>query len=295
MKQKLPTAAALIFLLAFPVFALESPPDRFEVSLTLGYGRSLSEGRSAYYHEWSTIRFSHIVENGLLSFDPRAALYGGGFLSFYPFRNFGVQAGFGYLKASMTGSSTFAFMPPSTSSARSERWPGDGELTSVPLCLNLVARMGSAKVQAFASGGIALFLNSVFAGSSAGLGAAAAAGTADERIDAFKLPVAIEDQTWTALGANAGAGLDLRLSKRVAVSVEARYFYCPAEDFAWVWTPGVYEGLGKSISSLAIGAEQARLAGLRTAAMTIRPAFLQISAGVKFFLPGVVRVAAKSK
>jgi len=295
MKQRLPTAAALVLLLAFPLSAQESPLDRFEVGLTLGYGKPLAVGRSAYHHEWSTIRFSHIVEDGLLSLDSRAALYGGGFLSFYPFRTFGIQAGFGYLKASMTGSSTFAFTPPSTSSARSERWPGDGELTSVPLCLNLVGRMGSAKVQAFASGGIALFLNSIFAGSSAGLGAAAAAGTADERIDAFKLPVAIEDQTWTALGANAGAGLDLRLSKRVAVSVEARYFLCPARDVTWVWTPGVYEGLGKSISSLAIGAEQARLAGLRTEAMTIRPAFFQISAGVKFFLPGIVRAAAKSK
>ncbi|MCX6563801.1 MAG: hypothetical protein NTU60_09370 [Candidatus Aminicenantes bacterium] len=293
--RSLLASLALLTLSALCASAQENQRDRFEVGLYLGYGRSRAEGRSTYHHEWSTLRFSRVVENDLLSLDPDPALSGGGFLSFYPVRFLGVQAGFGYLKTSMAGSSVFDLSPPSGSvPARSDRWDGHGELTAVPLCLNLVGRTGPAQIQAFASGGMAVFLNSFFAGSSAGLGGAAAAGGGEEKLDAFKVPVTVEDQTWTAIGANFGGGFDLRIGKRLALSAEVRYFLCPARDFGWTWTPGVYEGLGKNIPALNLSRETAQLAGRRTTFMTIRPSFLHFSAGIKFFLPGIVKVSAGS-
>ena len=291
MKRTLPVSAALFILLGLFASAQESRQDPFEASLYLGYGKSPAGGRSTYRHEWSSLRYAHIAENDLLSLDSGAALCAAGFLSFYPVPHFGVQAGFGYFKASLTGSSNFVFSPPPGSvSARSDRWAGEGELTAVPLCLNAVGRAGSAKYQAYASGGIALFLNSFFAESSAGLGAAAG-----EKIDSFKVPVAIEDQAWTALGLNFGGGFDFKLAKRLALSVEIRYFLCPARDFAWIWAAGVYDGLGKAISALNVSQETAQLAAQRTTSMTIRPSFFQISAGVKFFLPGVIKISTSTK
>jgi len=294
-RRSLPASLALLTLSALCASAQENQRDRFEVGLYLGYGRSLAEGRSIYHLEWLTPRFSRVVENDLLSLDPDPALSGSGFLSFYPVRFLGVQAGFGYLKTPMAGSSVFDLSPPSGSApARNDRWEGYGELTAVPLCLNLVGRTGPAQIQAFASGGMAVFLNSFFAGSSAGLGGAAAAGGGEEKLDAFKVPVTVEDQTWTAIGANFGGGFDLRIGKRLALSAEVRYFLCPAKDFGWTWTPGVYEGLGKNIPGLNLSRETAQLAGRRTTSMTIRPSFLHFSAGIKFFLPGIVKVSAGS-
>lgn len=273
----------------------EGVQDRFEAGLYLGYGRSRAEGRSTYHREWSTVRFARVVENDLLSLDSDPALGVSGFLSFYLVRSLGIQAGFGYLKSPMAGSSVFDFSPPAGSaSARSERWDAKGELTAVPLCLNLVGRTGPAAIQAFASGGIALFLNSFFAESFAGLGDAAAVGGGEEKIDAFKVPVTIEDRTWTAIGANIGGGFDIKLGKRLGLSAEIRYFLCPAKDFGWTWTPGVYEGLGKNIAGLNLSRETAQLAGQRTTPLTIHPSFFQVSAGLKFFLPGIVRISTGS-
>jgi hypothetical protein len=289
--------AALAFL-SIPAPSALAQSDqqfRFEVGLYFGPGKSLAEGRSTYHNEWSTPALSRVVENDLLSLNPGAAFYGGGFLSYFVSPHLGVQAGFGYLKSSLSGSSLFDFsLPPGFVSARRDQWDSKGEITAVPLCLNLAGRTGPAAIQAFASGGIAVFLNSFFAESFAGLGASAAGGGADEKIDAFKVPVSVADQTWTSIGADIGGGFDIRLGKSLALTAEVRYFLCPPKDFAWTWTPGLYEGLGKYIAGRNISQEEASLASRRTTPVTINPSVVQASVGIKFFLPGIVKISAGS-
>lgn len=256
----------------------------------------MAAGRSTYHHEWSTSRFPGVVENNFLSVDPDPALSVSALFSFYPIPHFGVQAGFGYLKSPLAGLSVFDFKPPSGPViARQDRWEATGELTAVPLCLNLAARTGPGTIQAFASAGLSVILNSVLAKSAAGLGAAAASAGGEERLDAFKIPVEVEDQTWTSIGANIGGGVAVRLGRRIALSAEIRYFLCPAKDFGWTWAPGVYNGLTGNISGFNFSKEPARLAGQRTTLMTIRPAFIQAAVGLKFFVPGIIKVSAGGK
>jgi opacity protein-like surface antigen len=169
----------------------------------------------------------------------------------------------------------------------------------VPLCLNLAARLETGDFALRASAGPAVFLNAFLAQMPAGIeaiepvwsvaGSPPARILADEKLDALQVPLTAPDTTWTALGANAGAGVDIRLGKGLALAVEARYFYCPSRDFRWEWTPGAYAGLSGAIASADFSADAARAAGQKTSALRVDPSFFQISAGLRFYFPGPVR------
>ncbi len=286
---------ALIFLVpallaarALTFAAQETPRNRFEVSLFAGYGKSLAKGGSAYHNEWSTPGGQRIAEDDQMALAPAPAFYAGGFCSFFIGRNIGIQAGFGYLRSLLSGQTQFEMRAlEGPYAGRRDSWKGQGEITTVPLCLNVVGRVGTPGFQAFASGGIAYYLNSFLADSSAGAGTFIKLGFGAETVTAFKVPVTIADTTWSSFGANVGGGFDVKIGETVALTAEARYFYCPARALRWAWTEGVVDDLGQNIFSR----DLAQLAAQRTTALHIQPSFFQISTGLKFFLPGIIRVS----
>jgi hypothetical protein len=279
---------ALLAARALTFAAQETPRNRVEVSLFAGYGKSMAEVGSAYHNEWSTPGGERIAEDDNMALAPAPALYAGGFCSFFIGRNIGIQAGFGYLRSPLSGQTQFemrALVGPYA--GRGNSWKGKGEITAVPLCLNVVGRVGTSGFQAFASGGIAYFLNSFLADSSAGAGTFIKLDFGTEMVTAFKVPVTVADTTWSSFGADIGGGFDVKIGETLALTAEARFFYCPARTLRWTWTDGVVDDLGQNIFSR----ESAQLAGQRTTALHIHPSFFQISAGLKFFLPGVIRVS----
>jgi hypothetical protein len=261
-----------------------SLPKRIELSLSAGYGKSGAEGLSLYRNGWRATDLSLIVEDNRFELYSRAAIFGGGFCSFFFKQRIGVQAGFGYLKSQMKGETLFTLTDPrNTAASRQDRWPARGEITAVPLCLNLIGRVGGERVQGFASIGASLFLNSFFAAVPAGISSQI---SSDGPVNAFEIPTAVPDETWVSFGGNIGAGIDYKLGPSAALTAEVRYFFCPAKSFHWRWQPGEYAGLGQDHVRLVFGQEQARQAEARTTALNVRPSFVQISAGVKFFFPG---------
>jgi len=261
-----------------------SLPQRIELSLSAGYGKSGAEGLSFYRNGWRAADLSAIVEDNRFDLHPRAAIFGGGFCSFFFKQRIGVQAGFGYLKAPLRGETLFILTDPrDPAGSRQNRWSARGEITAVPLCLNLIGRLGEGRVQEFVSIGAAFFLNSLFADAPAGISSQI---SPDGPVSAFEIPTAVPDETWISFGGNIGAGLDYKFGTSAAVTAEIRYFFCPAKSFRWRWHPGEYIDPGQNSVRLVFGQEQARQAEARTTALSVRPSFVQISAGVKFFFPG---------
>jgi hypothetical protein len=272
--------------------------DRFEIGLFGGYGRTRALGVSSYLRESDSTFYARIVASDIFTFDPASAIYAGGWCTYYLTPGVGIQAGFGYLKSTMPGTSSFRLesFRDATAVVR-ESWTGQGEITAVPLSLNLVGRFSGGGFDVRASGGLSVFLNSFLAEMPGGVEAVepvwkASGGSpsilylADEKLDTLKVPLTAPDTTWTALGVNFGAGFDIWIGRSAALSVEARYYLCPAKTFDWGWTPGVYNGIGAKITGWNFTADAARAAGQQTTGLSVNPSFFQVSAGIRFYFPG---------
>jgi opacity protein-like surface antigen len=281
----------------------EDPPawNRFEIGLSSGFGRSRAGGTSVFFRDSATPFYTRLSASDAITFDSAAAVHVGGSCTFYFTPAFGVQVGFGYLKSAMTGGSAFRLESfRDAPASRQVSWAGSGEITAVPLFLNVTARSRGEAVRMHVSGGLALFLNAFLAQTPAGIEAVEPvwkAGTGsppvqvliDEKLDILQVPISVADTTWTAVGANVGAGLDVAIARNMALSLEARYCLCPVKTFAWDWTPGAYEGLDGKITGWNFTADAARAAGQKTSALRIDPSFFQISAGLRFYFPGPPR------
>ena len=272
--------------------------NRFEIGLFGGYGVSRAGGTSTFLRESATVFYTLLSASDAITLESAAAVHVGMSCTYYLTPAFGIQAGFGYLKSAMTGASDFRLESfRDAPASRQVSWGGSGEITAVPLFLNLTARSRGEAVRAHVSGGLALFLNAFMAEVPSGIEAIepvwkAGAGTppvpvlADEKLDILQVPISIADTTWIAVGANLGAGLNIRIAENADLSVEARYFLCPTRTFAWAWTPGFYAGLDGRIAEWNFTTDAARAAGQKTSALRIDPSFFQISAGIRFYFPG---------
>jgi opacity protein-like surface antigen len=283
------SALALIAAVWCATSAMSAEPpawNRFEIALSGGYGRSRAGGTSTFLRESATVFYTRLSASDTITLDSASAIHVGASCTFYLTPTFGIQAGFGYLKSAMTGGSVFhleAFRDAPAS--RQVSWNGSGEITAVPLSLNLTVRSRGETVRGRVSGGLTLFLNAFIAEAPAGIEAVEPV-LADEKLDILQIPISVADTTWIAVGANLGAGLDFAIAKNAALSIEAFYFLCPVKTFAWDWTPGIYNGLDGRIANWNFTADAARAVGQKTSSLRIDPSFFQISVGVRFFFPG---------
>jgi hypothetical protein len=108
-----------------------------------------------------------------------------------------------------------------------------------------------------------------------------------QNIDALPVRLTIPNTSWTAVGADIGASLNVRLADAVGLRAEARYFYCPPKRFTWTPAIGTYDGLfGDAIRQEPFTADDiAYLNGIRqTFDEKIELSFVQFSVGITFFL-----------
>ena len=271
--------------LLFTLFAVggaaeDKPWKTGEISLYAGYGHSRARGSSSYHQGWISDAFPIAGAETSLSASSRDAIYVGAFFSIFFAKSVGLQTGFGYLKTDVPGQAVFDLGFPTESAAKRETWKGTGEVTAIPLCLNIAGRFGDGKFRMSISTGLAWFLNSFFADSYAGT--AAVSTLPQGGFDAFRIPVAVKDKTWNALGGNFGWSGDISLSENLALTAEARYFFCPIKTFDWEWIPGTYTGLLGNVPSWNFNQTSAAEAGARTSPLRINPSFFTVSVGVKF-------------
>jgi len=111
-------------------------------------------------------------------------------------------------------------------------------------------------------------------------------------VDALPVGLRIPDTSWTAIGADLGAALNLMVNDRFALRIEARYFYCPTKTLTWNYVFGNYDGIFYSdIKGQAFGAKEAAdlaRGGIKLT-LPVNPSYIEGSIGVVFYLGGAGR------
>jgi opacity protein-like surface antigen len=266
-----------------------------EISLFGGLGMPQVKGSANYHDTWSGILFN-VVENADISTTSKSAAFFGAGLNYFFSANIGLGLNFGYLKSGLTTSSVFTLGYSTTS--QSATWTSTGNLTSIPISLDLIARFGGAKFQGYIEAGPTLFMNDATIDSAIGYGYNYLVYIAPylyEFYDAVKIPMTAFDMkggagktSWTGFGGNVGAGATFMISPAFGLNVEARYFLCGEREFDWTLAQGKYSGLFVTSypATLTVTADtiDALINGNHLTTIKINPSFFQVTAGIKIKL-----------
>ena len=286
------TLLALAILLAFVTVSFPEEDNRkAELSLNVGGAFPQLDSSSNYSWGWRHLLLFDVQESGSISASAENSLFVAGSFSYFLLKNIGIQASFGYTKADVAKDVSFAFNWGGLRGrgfSRQVAFSGTGEMRVIPICLNGIVkfRFKDETLGGYLSGGYTLFSNKFNASSYMGAGSALryrSYGEYDpQKFDAFRIPVKI-DQSWGGHGANMGAGFDFKFTENLAITIDARYYYCPSKEFDWIWIPGTYPGYFYGIDELTIDSETATLLQNYFTKLEVNPSFFQISAGIKLF------------
>ena len=263
-----------------PSFAQTPPRHSGEFVLSLGAGFSSAAGESLHRASWTTGPQAGMSVENVFTVLPSPALFVGGAYSRFFQGSLGLRAGFGYLKSPLNARTTFRWTAGSTFPwHRLSVIPDPGEITAVPFFVNIAARWDGRRSVLVLSAGPAVILHSIIVETAAGTLSAPSGWPA-----AYRVSAAVKDQTWIALGANAGAEIDLRIGKSSFLSFDVRYFYTPRKQFAWIYRAGTAPGIDIPSASAPFDEAAARKAETATSPLPLDPSFFQASIGFKFRL-----------
>jgi opacity protein-like surface antigen len=281
---------ALVLLVLF-VPALAAAQDgrqEWEFTVTGGAGFASLNGGSAYQYTYSSLLIETINESTTFDLAKKNGLSLGVSVAYFLIPHVGLELGAGSFGPKADVSSTYAFSWQSTflgaSDSLTGSWPATGaRLTSVPIFLNVVGRYRAGQVGVFAGAGPALFLNT-FKAEAYGL-------WTDfyhygEFIDYFRIPVAIDKESWTGFGFDAEAGLEFEVTPLVSLVAQGMYFYCPKKSLAWHWTPGTYNGesywaANAHFAAVGFGGSLPGFYDSLTGPLRIDPSFFTLTAGLR--------------
>ena len=295
MKKAVLTLTILLVFVATS-FTQTGQDKRFSLSLTGGFALTQMDDTSNYRLTWDYYA-REITEDNSFNIKAESGVSFSGFFSFLFSPNFGLQLGFGYLQPTVNTETDFRLTYNDTT--ESVTWPGDGKLSVIPLSLNLLGRYQKGNLGLFASGGATLFMNTFSANTFSGIGIASRTSWIycywvwpyiycyyiyTYYIDALKIPIRINEESWTAFGGNIGGGIDYRFTESVGIILEARYFFCPEKTFDWDWQAGVYDSvIYEYFTGVNFTEAYAELYEEDTTAVTVNPSFFQFSIGIIIF------------
>ncbi len=224
-------------------------PRGFEVTLLGGYAWSRTSGTSSYKAEWSVQALESLRAETGISARPQAGLELGVNLGWLPSSHFGLQLSASQSGPAVSTGADFHFnwkLAGQPAVEENHSWTGAGRLSSLALSLDLVARLGLGPTDISISAGPSLSFNSFEASTYAGLGASFIVEWWElvaQFVDAFQVPLRIAGSSWTAIGANLGLSLGVRLAGPLSLTLDGRYYFCPAKELSWKWQTGSYTGL----------------------------------------------------
>jgi len=286
-KSLLVLCALLLFSAA--LFA-QYDEKKIEFSLTGGYALGNLAATSDYADTWHVFLLNPVNESTAITMANKNSFTLGANFSYFFSPNFGIQVGGAYFASKPPITSDWAINWHWTSSGSTYNDSGSwdatqGNLTSIPIYLNLIGKYRMDVVDIFATAGPTLYINSYDAMAHSIYGDQFSF-IIWQWIDWFDVPLEIAKTNWTAFGFNAGAGFDIHVSPSVALTVEGRYFYCPKKDFVWHWIPGTYDGYNGIFTGWIYSEADFNGTGMaasKTTVLTVNPSFFSISGGFKFF------------
>jgi hypothetical protein len=286
----------LVVLTAVLVLSGISLAQSYEFSLFGGYALTSVKGATSYEDTWSSYYggFNPISETTFISQTSKNAPFFGASFSLFFNPSFGIQLSAGFLNADVPSVSDFTFnwRRVSNGTQYSENFltDGTGTLSSIPVSLNLVARFGNERFQGYVSGGPTLFLNSFEATSAFGFGIEDPYQIiiwpylySVDSIDAVNVGLDIPKTSWTGFGGNIGAGFTFYVSPSIGLSLDARYYLCPAKDLPWNFQTGSYDGLLDNLTGFDFTQDNVDyVLGLSDFMTKINPSFFKFTAGLTF-------------
>lgn len=278
-------------------FGASKPLDRqIELGLWGGLSPVRIVGTTTVQDSWSSFLLNSVTERTVIQSKARMSPAAGGYLSIFLSPHLGVQVLAGYGQADLTTGAAFDFAwawADGTGASKSMTWSGTGRLTRVPVCLNVVFREASGSFTLEVSGGFAYYWNTLREGSVFGYGVTSISPAYQppdwvmaQTVDALPVRLAIPSTSWTAVGADIGGSLNVRLAGPVGLKAEARYYYCPPKRFSWKPAFEPYDGLfGGAIKGEPFTADDvAYLAGIgQMLDQKMDLSFVQFSLGITFY------------
>ncbi|MDD8027313.1 MAG: outer membrane beta-barrel protein [Acidobacteriota bacterium] len=243
------------------------------------WGRSWYKYNLSEVEEWSDIEAAYKISLGA-----------GAFATWYFTPHFGIQIGAATQTTTTPTTSylEFAWMwSDEVDNLKSRTWEGTGRITSTPFSLNLVYRLGEDSIKGVFSAGVSLFQNTYQANSNLGYGVDQITYVYEDpylyiyqSVDVLPLEIKIPKQSWTQIGANVGAGIDVEMSPKTSLRFDVRYFYCPVKTLLWEITQKSYDGIFfNKINDYPFGqTEIDYIASLgRAIDFDVNPSFFQVS------------------
>lgn len=280
----------VLLLASFPGFGQQRTWPRFEFNISGGYGLAQFKGTSKYAYEWSYQYLDYVRETTNLSMKADNAVSFGAGYSYFFTPMIGIQLGGGFFSSKVPIDGEFTFTHKWTTGStvydHSKTWGGDGKLSTIPLYLNLVGKFRTKIVDICLTAGPTMYFNSYEANSYVGFGDTlyfVIWPYAYQFVDAFQIPVEIPKTSWTSFGANLGIGFDFKVSPKVAIVLEGRYFLVPMKSLSWEWIPGTYDGvIYEQLTDWEYTAEDFQTYQAKMTAAEVKPSFFSLSLGVKF-------------
>ena len=300
------SGATLLCLLGLSaaVWAVYPFPDitkKFEFSLSGGFAAPRFKGATTYGDTWNYSFLTRVDEKTSIDVASKTTASLAAGFSYYFSPGFGVQLQAAYHDAPIETTSNFRFnwtWSPAVGNgnfSRTSEWFGAGDLRTIPVSLNFIARVGRGRFEASVAGGPSVFINTLTAETAFGLGIGKTtppypAPPEIIYVDAIRVPLEFKGLTWSQIGFNLGGGLVYKLGDALGLSVEARYFVCPAKTFTWDFVIGQYDGLYFSgefpiLRNFPFTAADAQgiLDDFKMTGLSVNPSFFQIVAGLKIY------------
>jgi hypothetical protein len=289
--KKLGAVLILVPILA-GLASAQAPASRWPFEIG-AYG-ALSFGANTFTLYWARI-WSHVYldevdDSNTIEAAYKLGLSGGAFATFYVSQKVGFQVSAATQTTRTPTNTYFTFTwlwNNDVDNMKSRAWEGTGSIRVMPFSLNLVYRLGQDSVRGILSAGVSLFKNTYQANANLGFGVDQIVITyigenahVDQYLDALPLELKISDASWTAIGGNVGAGLDVELSRTTALRFDVRYFYCPVKTLTWEIAQKSYNGMFfNDIKNYVIDQTMSDyIHALQPVVLKVNPSFLQASA-----------------
>ena len=278
-----------VLLIAGMGLCAQDSQTKWDVSLMGGLGFGPADGGSSFARTWSFHYLDPIDETTAITPAGKSGLALTADIAYYFSANIGVQVGAGLFTRRNTIGSDWTLDWNWTDTAEEFSDSGSNpstrsRSTTIPVFVNLVGRCRMGVFEVFGAAGPTVYFNS-FKADALSIYADSNYNTFwwgwEQAFDAFQIPLRL-DKSWVGFGFNAGAGLNIHVSRAAAFTVEAHYFGCPAKDLSWDWTPGTYNGQYGVWNNYSLSTAAAQEAMGQTTALRIKPSVLAIMAGFRY-------------
>ena len=300
------SAATLLSLLglsaaAWAVYPFPDITKKFEFSLSGGFAAPRFKGATTYGDTWNYYFLTRVDERTTIDVVSKTAASVAAGIAYYFSPQFGVQLQAAYHDAPIETTSNFRFnwtWSPAVGNgnfSRTSEWFGAGDLRTIPVSLNFIARVGRGRFEASVAGGPSVFINTLTAETAFGYGFTKTnppppAPQVDQYVDALRVPLEFRERTWSRIGFNFSGGLVYKIPDTLGFSLEARYFFCPAKTLTWDFVAGQSDGLYFSgqfpiLRNVPFTEDDAQgiLDDFKMTGLSVNPSFFQVVAGFKIY------------